>query len=179
MPELPIPQHFRYCPKCGADGLSHAEGRSNSVQCSPCGFTLYFNPTCSAAAFIFDATGKLLVVERAKQPSKGKYGVPGGFADAGERFEEAVAREVKEEVGLELASFTFLASFPNEYHYKSVVYPVIDTYFTATVESFDAMAPETSEVARIHFVDPAQVPDEQWAFPSLRLAIRHHLATLP
>ena len=168
---------YRHCPRCASADIGRAEGKANSIRCGNCDFTLYFNPCAAAAALIFDAAGRLLVIERAREPSKGKYGLPGGFADFGERLEEVVARETLEEVNLRIESFQFLGSFPNDYLYKDVRYPVIDTYFTATVDTLDTLQAEAGEVAGVRFVDPAQVPDEQWAFPALRAAIRHYLAT--
>lgn len=175
MNDRSIPEHFRFCPSCGRPSVGLAEGKLNSVQCSHCDFTLFFNPTSAAGALIRDDQGRLLVIERARDPAKGKFGIPGGFTDFGERLEEVLLREVKEEINLELNSYSFLASFPNEYRYKSVVYPVIDTYFLAEVDSFEAMKAEVAEVAGIRFVKPAEVPDEQWAFPSLRKVIRLYL----
>lgn len=101
--------------------------------------------------------------------------MPGGFTDFGERLEEVVVRETKEEVNLDLDSATFFASYPNTYCYRDVAYAVTDTYFLATVESFEGTSAEQSEVAGIRFVDPNAVPDDQWAFPSLRAAIKKHL----
>ena len=175
-PDL-IFEHFKYCPRCAGQALASASGLENSVHCADCDFTLYFNPTCSAAALIEDDKGRLLVIERAKDPAKGKYGVPGGFTDAEERLEEVVAREVLEEVNLRPSRFEFFASFPNDYHYKSIRYQVVDTYFIGHVHSFDELQAETSEVAGIHFVHPEEVPMDQWAFSSLKKAIQHLIAT--
>ncbi|HIH00691.1 TPA: NUDIX domain-containing protein [Thermoplasmata archaeon] len=44
--------------------------------------------------------GKLLVIRRGKDPFKGDYALPGGFVEYGEKMEECVVREVKEETGL-------------------------------------------------------------------------------
>ncbi len=44
--------------------------------------------------------GKILLVRRGKEPFKGKYALPGGFLEYGERAEEAVLREVYEETGV-------------------------------------------------------------------------------
>ncbi|MDQ8203068.1 NUDIX domain-containing protein [Pelagicoccus sp. SDUM812003] len=172
-----IPEHFQYCPSCGTDQISISAQQENKVECAACDFTLYFNPSCSAGALIFDGQGRLLVVERAREPSKGKFGIPGGFTDFGERLEHVVVREAKEETNLDLENVRFFASFPNPYHYKSVIYPVTDTYFLASVDSFDRMEAEKSEVSGIHFVDPKEVPEEQWAFPSLRNVIKLYLST--
>jgi predicted regulator of Ras-like GTPase activity (Roadblock/LC7/MglB family) len=39
--------------------------------------------------------------------------------------------EIREEVGLEIEEPAFLASFPNQYPYRGIVYPVIDLFFLA------------------------------------------------
>ncbi|MBK1877715.1 NUDIX domain-containing protein [Pelagicoccus mobilis] len=172
-----VTEHFNFCPSCGSSSVELKNG--NCITCSDCDFLMYFNPTSSAGALIFDDEGKLLVIERANAPSKGKYGIPGGFADYGERLEEVVVRETKEETNLDIANATFFASFPNEYHYRGVIYGTMDTYWEAHVHSFDDIVAEEGEVAGIHLVDPTKVPAEKWAFPSLKNAIAKYLAELP
>ena len=46
---------------------------------------------------------QVLVVQRAREPSLGAWTVPGGMVDLGERLQEAAAREVREECGIEIA----------------------------------------------------------------------------
>lgn len=46
--------------------------------------------------------GKLLLIRRGVEPSKGKWSVPGGSVEWGETLIEAVKREVREETGLEI-----------------------------------------------------------------------------
>ena len=45
---------------------------------------------------------KVLMIERAHEPFKGRWALPGGFVDAGEGPLEAAARELLEETGVEL-----------------------------------------------------------------------------
>ncbi len=170
----PVLEHFRFCPSCGSQKIFLDEGKR--VECPDCRFVLYFNPTCSAGALIFDREGKLLVVERANEPSKGKYGIPGGFTDLGERLEEVAVRETKEETNLDIHSVRFFASYPNTYTYRGVSYAVTDTYFLAQVDSFDGIEAEAGEVAGLHLVAPENVPGEQWAFDSLRNVVAKYLA---
>ncbi len=172
---LYVLDHFEYCPKCGSNNLSRP--KHISVVCSDCGFTLYFNPTSSAATFIENGDGKLLVIKRAREPSKGKFGLPGGFIDPGETAEECAIREAKEEVNLEIAKIDYLGSWPNTYLHKSVLYPVLDTYFIGHVENHQEALGDSSEVERIEYVDPAKVPEDQWAFPALKQAVKKYLET--
>ncbi len=46
--------------------------------------------------------GKVLVVQRGREPSRGIWTVPGGVVDLGERMCEAAAREVREECGIHI-----------------------------------------------------------------------------
>ena len=53
-------------------------------------------------AVVFDAAGRLLVVQRAKDPARGRWSIPGGHVESGESHESAVVREVLEETGLQV-----------------------------------------------------------------------------
>jgi 8-oxo-dGTP diphosphatase len=51
-------------------------------------------------AIVTDADGRILLVRRGKEPSRGCWSVPGGHIEAGESDAAATAREVLEETGL-------------------------------------------------------------------------------
>lgn len=60
-------------------------------------------PLVGVGAIIFNGDlSRVLLVRRGREPAKGLWSVPGGLVDVGEALEEAVKREVKEEVGLEV-----------------------------------------------------------------------------
>lgn len=45
-------------------------------------------------------SGRVLLVQRATEPARGQWSVPGGLVELGESLEKAVMREVQEETGL-------------------------------------------------------------------------------
>ncbi|MBI3023380.1 MAG: NUDIX hydrolase [Thaumarchaeota archaeon] len=44
--------------------------------------------------------GKILLIKRRFEPNKGRWSLPGGLVERGEKVEEAALREVKEELGI-------------------------------------------------------------------------------
>ncbi|WP_026872174.1 NUDIX domain-containing protein [Inquilinus limosus] len=59
-------------------------------------------PRLGVGAFICDASGRLLLVQRRREPEAGHWGLPGGKVDFGETVEAAVLREIEEELGVVL-----------------------------------------------------------------------------
>lgn len=56
-------------------------------------------PVLAVGAVVVDH-GRVLLVQRGREPSKGKWSLPGGALELGETLTEGVAREVHEETGL-------------------------------------------------------------------------------
>jgi 8-oxo-dGTP diphosphatase len=58
------------------------------------------SPALTADCVVFDGEGRLLLIRRRNEPYAGRYALPGGFVEAGERVEAAALRELKEETGV-------------------------------------------------------------------------------
>src|SRR5512136_2566232 len=63
-------------------------------------------PEPTTGVFIFNHDGELLLLQSHKWP--GKYVVPGGHVELGERIEDAALREAKEETGLVVHDLRFI-----------------------------------------------------------------------
>lgn len=59
---------------------------------------------CGAA--ILDEAGRLLLIRRLRQPEAGAWGLPGGRIEFAEKACDAVRREIREELGVEIAVTT-------------------------------------------------------------------------
>jgi 8-oxo-dGTP diphosphatase len=57
------------------------------------------SPKLTVDGIIFDDE-KILLIKRRNNPYKGKWALPGGFVDYGEKTEVSVVREISEETGL-------------------------------------------------------------------------------
>ncbi|MFO1459205.1 MAG: NUDIX domain-containing protein [Verrucomicrobiota bacterium] len=158
---------FKFCPSCGASRPSIQKGVL--VHCDACGFHFHFNPAVSVSAFLRRRDGKVLLIRRARSPGRGKLAPPGGFVDIGETAENALLRELREEVGVAATSVQFLCSFTNRYPYRGVTYPVVDLFFTARVSN-SGKASALDEVREIGWFDPSEVGANQLAFPSMKSA---------
>lgn len=66
-------------------------------------------PMVGVGALIF-RNEKVLMVQRGREPALGKWSLPGGLVEVGESLQEAVCREVLEEVGLEVRVLDLVAA---------------------------------------------------------------------
>jgi ADP-ribose pyrophosphatase YjhB (NUDIX family) len=128
------------------------------------------NPAAAVAVIIINEKDEMLVCERAKDPAKGTLDLPGGFVDENETVEEAVFREIKEELGVELQNREYLFSLPNEYLYSGWTLPTIDLFFESRVDSHFHPQP-ADDVAACYFLPFSQIDVQSFGLMSVRNAV--------
>lgn len=162
---------LRFCPVCGAEAFRAVSQKQ--FECVDCGF-VYFQNVAAAAGAVIEAEGQVLLVERATEPDKGMLDLPGGFVDPGETLEQALVRELQEELNLQLEvgdCGDYLCSSVNEYPYRGVLYHSLDLFFLLRLEQQPVIKP-ADDVGGYRWFEPEEVPFEAVAFRSVRDALQ-------
>jgi len=98
----------RFCGACGQPMQEAPDERAR--RCPLCGLTAY--PRISPAVIVaVEREGRLLLARSPRFPA-GRMSVLAGFVEPGETLEGCVAREVAEEVGVQVAGIRYFASQP-------------------------------------------------------------------
>jgi ADP-ribose pyrophosphatase YjhB (NUDIX family) len=145
-----------------------------TYRCTLCGF-VYFHNVAAGVSAIIVCNGKILLVERAQQPAKGKLDFPGGFVDYDESNEQALTRELLEELQLSIDNMQYLFSYPNRYLYKDVLYSTLDSFFEVRLDTQPALVLQQEEVSRYIWLDVTSVLVMDLAFVSGQKALQAYL----
>lgn len=103
-------RNSRFCPACGTATVRETE---ISKRCPSCGKELY--PVISAAILVLVRKGEEILLVRARNFKGTFHSLVAGFLETGETLEECVAREVKEETGLDVCNVTYWGNQPWPY----------------------------------------------------------------
>jgi len=98
----------RFCGRCGHETEPALLERAK--KCPACGQVFY--PRISPAILVLIARGKEILLARSPRFPAGMYSIIAGFVEPGETVEQAVRREVQEEVGITIKNIRYVASEP-------------------------------------------------------------------
>jgi NAD+ diphosphatase len=163
---------IKFCPKCGSQKFYTSDG-GRSFKCEGCHFNYYLNNSAAVACLILDQEGKLLLARRAIEPSKGMMDLPGGFVEPMETAEQAIDREIREELNVKVVKKEYLVSFPNEYVFSGFSVFTLDMAFVCEIDSFEQIIPN-DDVAEIEFVKPGEMNMEELCSESMRNIINYY-----
>jgi mutator protein MutT len=156
---------IHYCPKCGSSEFSFKEDQS--FLCSICEFHLYINSAAAVAALIVNDKGEVLFTKRAIEPHKGMLDLPGGFVDIMETAENALLREIKEELNLDIESFQYFISSPNEYIFGGLSVFTLDLAYICKLNSFNHIHAK-DDISDYEFIAPKLIPYNQIGGESIK-----------
>lgn len=97
-----------FCGRCGSETSLKKEERAK--MCPECGFTAF--PKISPAIIVLIEKGDKLLLARSPHFPPGRYSIIAGFVEPGESIEQAVVREVMEEVGIGIKNIRYYGSQP-------------------------------------------------------------------
>jgi mutator protein MutT len=164
---------FRFCPKCGSEGFRPRE--ENLLSCGSCGLEYFINPAIAVSAIIVDKRGEILLVKRAFDPMKGKLDFPGGFVNLDESAEDALKREIMEELNIRLDGYEYFMSHTNEYHFGGLTYFILELAFICRVEEHRGID-ISDEIEDYVLARPGGISPEDLAFPSTRAILEKFIS---
>lgn len=156
---------MNYCNHCGSSVelvIPEGDNRERYV-CGNCKTIFYDNPKMVVGA-IAESSGKILLCQRAIEPSLGKWTLPAGYLENGETIVECAMRETQEEAG---AKITALRPF------ALINLPFINqVYFIFRARFVGGSYHAGSESLAVKLVLPEEIPWQELAFDSIRQTLK-------
>ena len=137
-----------FCSKCGKP--MKRSDKERMLFCEVCGFNTY--PTISPCVIVAIHDDNRLLLTKYAGRANTNYGLVAGFVEIGESLEDAVHREVKEEVGLKVKNLKF---------YKSQPWPFTDTIlagFFAELDGDDTITIQEDELSLGVWMNTEDIP---------------------
>lgn len=130
----------RFCGRCGTP-TGDAPGE-RAKKCPACGLAAY--PRVAPAVIVRVTHGDRILLAHGTRFPEPIYSVLAGFVDPGETLEECVAREIREEVGIEVGEIRYWASQPWPFPHSLML------GFTAELAGGEIV------------IDPEEIVDARW-----------------
>ncbi|MGA2613578.1 MAG: NUDIX domain-containing protein [Spirochaetia bacterium] len=114
-------KRFAFCPVCGSKLADQGSGAAplDVLVCPACGFHFWLGSKPAVAAILLRAMGgkrQVLLTRRGIEPYKGQWDLPGGFLGNGERPEDGLVRELREELDVAVSNLRFFVSEIDQYN---------------------------------------------------------------
>lgn len=157
---------MNFCRRCGAV-LTQDQG--HVYKCAN-GHTLYLNSSPAVGIFLVNDADEVVVVIRRIEPGKGRFDSPGGFCDGNETLEQAIAREVQEEIGIAPDAYDppqFIASGIDLYNFGGETVNVISSIFWARFHTGLEFKPQ-DDVASVTLFPLKDLNPADFYFPAVR-----------
>jgi NAD+ diphosphatase len=156
----------QFCGRCGTP-MQEKHIAEHTKICPTCNLRHY--PRISPCIIVSICKDDHILLARGLHAPKGKFSNIAGFVEAGETLEQAVAREVREEVGLEITNIRYVDSQPWSFPHQLMV-----GFFADYVAGEITPAPgEIDEANWYHIDNLPHIPNGATISGQL---ITHHIA---
>jgi NAD+ diphosphatase len=137
----------RFCGACGKPLQRHATERA--MMCWDCDLAFY--PRINPVVIVRITNGHNILLARRAHGFTGFFSLIAGFVEAGETLEQAVQREVYEEVGIRVKDITYCRSQPWSFPNNLML------AFTATYDGGE-ISPDGQEIAEAGWFNNSNLP---------------------
>ena len=137
----------QFCGVCATPTVRERQERAR--RCPACGHSAY--PRISPAMMCLVTRGTEILLARNVNFPVGRYSALAGFLEAGESIEDAIAREVREEVGIEVRNPVYFASQSWPFPHSLMI------AFTAEYAG-GSLTPNRHEIAEADWFDGTNLP---------------------
>lgn len=144
---------FNYCPSCATELQYIVLEGYRRKKCPNCGFIHWGDYSLGVGGVILK-NNKGLLIQRAHEPGRGKWTIPGGFVNSDEKISEAIVREIQEETGITAEPVSIIAvrdrpkDIPEQRHDIYIVFLL--KYLAGELK------PDPTEVMNAGFFSPEQ-----------------------
>jgi NAD+ diphosphatase len=138
----------RYCGRCGVETVDAPGERAR--RCPRCGLLAFPRLAPAIITLVERGDGRALLARNSRWPTS-MYSCLAGFVEPGETLEEAVRREVHEEVGVLVGDLRYRRSQPWPFPHSLMI------GFNATYESGEIVCDE-AEIADARWFAPDDLP---------------------
>ncbi|GAA2972423.1 NAD(+) diphosphatase [Actinokineospora diospyrosa] len=138
----------RFCAKCGHPVAPTAAGWS--TKCTGCGREEYPRTDPAVICLVHDGADQVLLARQPIWPEH-RYSILAGFVETGESLEACVAREIAEEVGIQVTDIGYLGSQPWPFPRSIMI------GFTATADPTAPLVPADGEIEHARWIHRAEI----------------------
>lgn len=158
-----------FCPYCGT---KYEKIKTNPHLCGYCHREYYINPHPCNAVIAENSKGEILFVRRRDEPKKGMWDLPGGFMNLMETAEDSVRREIEEELGVKLKTFSYFSSASDRYLYKGINYHTLCFFYIARI---DGPMKANDDITSFSFIPKDEIAYDEIAFDGIKRVLKEYL----
>lgn len=141
-------QTHRFCGQCGS--AMHLVNWELAALCSKCGHRCY--PRIAPCVLVGITRPGQILLARSSRHKAGFFSILAGFVESAETLEQAAVREVKEEVGVDIANLSYIGSQPWPFPHSLM------TGFTADYLNGEIVC-QPNEIAEAAWFDLNDLPE--------------------